>query len=145
LAVVAAADIVIEALFVGILLVRPEVPLSDVAGGVASRLQSLGDRNLFELHPQSIGRAQQLFVSSTDVFGRVLLVGGDPAALESRPDPVRNAQSGRVTTRHHSSTRRRADSARGIGVSETHTFGGELVDIRRLIVLAAVTAGVFPA
>ncbi len=139
----AAADVVIKALLVGPVWFRAKVPLADVARSVAGGLQRLGDGDLVELHPVRVRRAEELAVPESDVLGRVLR--GRPVLDMPDVDIVGDADARGVSPGHDRGARRRAHRARGVAVGEAHPLRREAVDVRRLVVPAAVAGDVCPA
>ena len=123
------ADIQIKALFP-----RPEswasqVPLADVPRGIPGRLKSLrqghfGQRQLFFC-----------FRLCQAMKWHVIAAG----------EPVGDVQTGRPFARHQCRSRGGADRRGCVGLREPHSLRGQPVDMRRLVIPAAVAAQVRPA
>ena len=110
-----------------VLLVDVEVPLAEVAGGVALGLEQLGERDLLERQAGDFGRAEEAGV-------RVGAAG----------DVVGDLEACRVLAGHQAGPGRRADRVGRVGVRERHAGGGDGVDGRGLVVGRAVVADLVP-
>jgi hypothetical protein len=123
-----AADVGVEALLLGIELRAAEVPFADAGGGVASGFEPLGQG--FLLQGQLLGPLGDLEA------GVGAVVSGDPVG-DVQPGGAFPCQNGGAGGRAH--------RAGGVGLGEFHPILRELVDVRRLVVLAAVAAEIRPA
>ena len=138
--VVTAGDVDVEAL-----LLRPprlvaEVPLADEARGIAGLLERLRQRPLLQRQEAPAPRADHLQPR----------LGG---LAEQRGIRLRREMPGRrgdleargVLARHDARPGRRAQRVGGVGVGEQHTPSRQPLEVRRLIVPAAVDRAVHPA
>ena len=66
------------------------------------------------------------------------------AAPAARRQPLGKQQTGGIPAGHNGRPSRRADIARGIAISKSHAFIGQAIDVRRLVVIAAVAAQILP-
>ena len=130
------AHVDVETVCLGVIgLIVAYVPLAYRCGGVSRRFECLRDGHLLErqVHPV-IG-----------VFQSRALAVLDPKVTEDRYGMC-DVKAARTLAREDARTRRRTQSARGVGLHEPHPVLREPVDVRRLIEGApAVTGYVSPA
>ena len=96
-------------------------------------------------HPVGIWRAEEFAVLATDVLGRILGRGADPAPLEAGTDPVGHSDPVRVTPGLQGGAGGRADRTGGVAVGEADAFGGEAVDGRCPVVVTSLAGEIHPA
>ena len=123
-----AGDVDVEAALLRQRSLAAEVPFADVAGGVSGLPQLRGNRRL-------AGR-QLLIDDGTQQF----LIGPIGAARQ----PVGEIEPGRILAGHERGACRRADRTSGVGIGETLALRGEAIEVRRLVILAAVAAEIGP-
>jgi hypothetical protein len=100
-----------------------EVPLAELGRGVAGLLQRLRERD-------GLRRERR------DVVDRAQRAGAPVKAVDAA-DGV-DAGAGAVLAAEQRRARRLAVGAAGVAVREPHSLAGQAVDVRRLVVLAAV-------
>ena len=99
-----------------------QVPFAEHAGGVAGFLQRVGDRDLIERQCGDVIDGPQ----------RAAL----PVEAIDAADGV-DAGARAVLAAHQRGARRLAVRAAGVAARESHALGGQAVDVRRFVVLAA--------
>jgi len=125
----ASGEVLVKAMVGRLVAFAAEVPLAYGRGGVALGLEQLRNR----LHAgREVGvdrRAQQPV----------------RAAVGAAGEEGRDLEAGRTLAGQQAGARRRADRSRGVGLREARAFGGEFVQVRRALVLAAEAAEVVDA
>jgi len=124
-----AREVLVETVISRLMALASEVPLTHRRRGVAPGLEQLGDR-LDTFRKMRVDRC-----------GEHAMRG----AVGASGEEGRDLQAGRALARHQGRARRRADGGRGVGLREARPFSGELVEVRRPLVLATEAAEVVDA
>ena len=106
-----------------------EVPLTDGGRHVALGLEQFGDRRDAGRQIQVDRRAEQAMRGPVGASG----------------EEGRDLQAGGALARHQGRTRRRAYRCRGVSLSEAGAVGGELIEVRRALILTTEAAEVVDA
>ncbi len=110
------SDVGVKAMFVGIVLFAPQMPLADASCRVTAGMEGIRDRFFFERKIFCPIRHQQL-----GVFRR-----------QTR-NPIRDMESRGIFAGHNRGARWRANGARGIRLRELHSIVSQFVDIWGLV------------
>ena len=127
-----AAFIDLESMMLGLRSIASEMPLAGEEGAVAAFLEGFG-------HGGGLSR------KVVSVFRREDAVVALPLRARGCPNPIRNANAGRVLPAHDGSARGRANLAGRIAIGEAHPRLGKSIDVGSLVKGRALDGEVFDA
>ena len=141
---IATGDIDIKALGRRVPVRIAQMPFTNVGRRVAGGFQDLGNRDLLVLHPEGVGRAEQLAIAASHVGGRVLRRRLAARPLEPCPNPVRHADPRWPAARHDRRARGTANRTGRVGISKPHPLPGQPVNVWGTKVIAPLTREIHP-
>ena len=127
-----AAFVDLESMMLGLRSIAPEMPLAGEEGAVAA-------------FPEGFGHGDGLSRKVVSVFWRENAVVALPLRTGGCPNPIRNADAGRVLPAHDGSAGGRANLAGRVAIDEAHPRLGKSIDVGSLVKGGTLDGEVFDA